>query len=215
MASDPLTLFKLLPKTDCGACGRPTCLSFAKELAAARLQLEACPYVAQKCPKCGHVQETFFRKCPKCGLSLQELREMESREAATCPKCGYSSSKRFAECPRCGVSIALISKMARTSVIPAPPRPVQAPQKAQPAKPVKAPPPARPVQPDRTPRPVQPVQSVADMTAAPKSSMDTEAYFKKKRMPTRHCPYCGYTTQEDMAECPQCGQSGEWQIVGG
>ncbi len=45
----PLTgieIFKLLPKTNCGECGVPTCLAFAMSLAAGKAELAACPYVS-------------------------------------------------------------------------------------------------------------------------------------------------------------------------
>ncbi len=45
----PLTgieIFKLLPKTNCGKCGVPTCLAFAMSLAAGKAQLSACPDVS-------------------------------------------------------------------------------------------------------------------------------------------------------------------------
>ena len=47
----PLTgieIFKLLPKTNCGECGTPTCLAFAMALAAAKAELSACPYVSEE-----------------------------------------------------------------------------------------------------------------------------------------------------------------------
>ncbi len=47
----PLTgieIFKLLPKTNCGECGVPTCLAFAMQLAAGKAQLSACPYVSEE-----------------------------------------------------------------------------------------------------------------------------------------------------------------------
>ncbi len=47
----PLTgieIFKLLPKTNCGECGVPTCLAFAMSLAAGRAELVACPYVSEE-----------------------------------------------------------------------------------------------------------------------------------------------------------------------
>jgi len=45
----PLTgieIFKLLPKTNCGQCGVPTCLAFAMSLAAGKAELTACPAVS-------------------------------------------------------------------------------------------------------------------------------------------------------------------------
>lgn len=47
----PLTgieIFKLLPKTNCGECGVPTCLAFAMSLAAGKAELAACPYVSDE-----------------------------------------------------------------------------------------------------------------------------------------------------------------------
>jgi len=47
----PLTgieIFKLLPKTNCGDCGVPTCLAFAMNLAAGKAELSACPHVSEE-----------------------------------------------------------------------------------------------------------------------------------------------------------------------
>jgi len=47
----PLTgiqIFKLLPKTNCGECGVPTCLAFAMSLAAGKAELAACPYISEE-----------------------------------------------------------------------------------------------------------------------------------------------------------------------
>ena len=47
----PLTgieIFKLLPKTNCGECGVPTCLAFAMNLASGKAELSACPHVSEE-----------------------------------------------------------------------------------------------------------------------------------------------------------------------
>ena len=47
----PLTgieIFKLLPKTNCGECGVPTCLAFAMNLAGGKAELSACPYISEE-----------------------------------------------------------------------------------------------------------------------------------------------------------------------
>jgi acetyl-CoA decarbonylase/synthase, CODH/ACS complex subunit gamma len=47
----PLTgieIFKLLPKSNCGKCGVPTCLAFAMQLAAGKAELTACPTVSEE-----------------------------------------------------------------------------------------------------------------------------------------------------------------------
>jgi len=41
-----IEIFKLLPKTNCGKCGVPTCLAFAMSLAAGKAELAACPFVS-------------------------------------------------------------------------------------------------------------------------------------------------------------------------
>jgi ArsR family metal-binding transcriptional regulator len=38
----PLDLYKLLPRTNCGACGEATCFNFALKLAAGQVELSAC-----------------------------------------------------------------------------------------------------------------------------------------------------------------------------
>ena len=43
-----IQIFKLLPKTNCGECGIPTCLAFAMNLAAGKAELDACPYVSDE-----------------------------------------------------------------------------------------------------------------------------------------------------------------------
>jgi len=46
MALTALEIFKLLPKTNCGDCGVPTCLAFAMKLANKQAELSACPHVS-------------------------------------------------------------------------------------------------------------------------------------------------------------------------
>ncbi len=48
MALTGIEIFKLLPKTNCGECGVPTCLAFAMNLAAGKAELTLCPYVSNE-----------------------------------------------------------------------------------------------------------------------------------------------------------------------
>jgi acetyl-CoA decarbonylase/synthase complex subunit gamma len=48
MALTGLEIFKLLPKTNCKKCGKPTCLAFAMALAQKRARLEECPDVSEQ-----------------------------------------------------------------------------------------------------------------------------------------------------------------------
>ena len=43
-----IEIFKLLPKTNCGECGVPTCLAFAMQLASGKAELSACPHVSEE-----------------------------------------------------------------------------------------------------------------------------------------------------------------------
>ena len=48
MALSGLQIFKLLPRTNCGECGIPTCMAFAMKLAAKNADLAACPYASEE-----------------------------------------------------------------------------------------------------------------------------------------------------------------------
>jgi acetyl-CoA decarbonylase/synthase complex subunit gamma len=48
MALSGLEIFKKLPKTNCKECGFPTCLAFAMQLAAGKVELDKCPYVSEE-----------------------------------------------------------------------------------------------------------------------------------------------------------------------
>lgn len=43
-----IEILKLLPKTNCGDCGQPTCLAFAMNIAAGKMELAACPHVSEE-----------------------------------------------------------------------------------------------------------------------------------------------------------------------
>lgn len=48
MALTGLDIYKLLPRTNCGDCGSPTCLAFAMKLAAKQVSLDECPHVSEE-----------------------------------------------------------------------------------------------------------------------------------------------------------------------
>ena len=48
MALTGIEIFKLLPKTNCGQCGVPTCLAFAMSLAAGKAELAKCPQISEE-----------------------------------------------------------------------------------------------------------------------------------------------------------------------
>jgi acetyl-CoA decarbonylase/synthase, CODH/ACS complex subunit gamma len=43
-----IQIFKMLPQTNCGECGVPTCLAFAMNLASGKAELDSCPYVSDE-----------------------------------------------------------------------------------------------------------------------------------------------------------------------
>jgi acetyl-CoA decarbonylase/synthase, CODH/ACS complex subunit gamma len=43
-----IEILKMLPKTNCGDCGQPTCLAFAMNIAAGKMELSACPHVSEE-----------------------------------------------------------------------------------------------------------------------------------------------------------------------
>jgi len=51
MALSGLEIFKKLPKTNCKDCGFPTCLAFAMQLAAGKVELDKCPHVSEEAKK--------------------------------------------------------------------------------------------------------------------------------------------------------------------
>ena len=48
MALSGLDIFKLLPKTNCGDCGIPTCMAFAMKLAQKKAELGECPHASEE-----------------------------------------------------------------------------------------------------------------------------------------------------------------------
>ena len=48
MGLSGIQIFKMLPKTNCGDCGVPTCLAFAMNLASGKAELDSCPHVSDE-----------------------------------------------------------------------------------------------------------------------------------------------------------------------
>ncbi len=48
MALSAMEIYKLLPQTNCGDCGHPTCLAFAMQLANKQVSLDDCPHVSEE-----------------------------------------------------------------------------------------------------------------------------------------------------------------------
>ncbi len=48
MALTGIQILKMLPKTNCGECGIPTCLAFGMKVAAGQAEIDKCPYVSEE-----------------------------------------------------------------------------------------------------------------------------------------------------------------------
>ncbi|MBU0730227.1 MAG: acetyl-CoA decarbonylase/synthase complex subunit gamma [Proteobacteria bacterium] len=48
MALTGIQILKMLPKTNCGDCGIPTCLAFGMKVAAGQIEINACPHVSEE-----------------------------------------------------------------------------------------------------------------------------------------------------------------------
>ncbi len=48
MALNGIQILKMLPKTNCGECGIPTCLAFGMKVAAGQMEIDKCPYVSDE-----------------------------------------------------------------------------------------------------------------------------------------------------------------------
>lgn len=48
MALTGIQILKMLPKTNCGDCGIPTCLAFGMKVAAGQIEIGACPHVSEE-----------------------------------------------------------------------------------------------------------------------------------------------------------------------
>jgi acetyl-CoA decarbonylase/synthase complex subunit gamma len=44
----PMDIYKLLPKTNCGKCGLPTCMAFAFKLAQGAIEVDKCPFLTDE-----------------------------------------------------------------------------------------------------------------------------------------------------------------------
>ena len=77
MALTGIQIYKLLPKTNCGECGVPTCLAFAMNLAAGKAELTACPYVSDEA-----TAELADASAPPISIERLALEKGSSKSAA-------------------------------------------------------------------------------------------------------------------------------------
>ncbi len=74
MALSGLEIFKLLPKTNCGDCGVPTCMAFAMKLAQKKAELSECPHASEEAKvKLGSASEPPIRLVKIGGANPLEI----------------------------------------------------------------------------------------------------------------------------------------------
>src|SRR3990172_4902434 len=72
-----MTIYKQLPKTNCGECGLPTCLAFALKVKKAQADLSGCPYM----PASGIPAPETDPDKKRCS-TYEEVSESHEQEAA-------------------------------------------------------------------------------------------------------------------------------------
>src|SRR5512141_3139134 len=107
MALTGIEIFKLLPKTNCGKCGVPTCLAFAMQLAAGKADLNACPTVSEEA------------KSKLSAASAPPIRPLTIGSGARAVKIGgetvlFRHEKRFENPP--GIAILIKDTMSESEI---------------------------------------------------------------------------------------------------
>jgi acetyl-CoA decarbonylase/synthase complex subunit gamma len=73
MALSGLDIFKLLPKTNCGDCGVPTCMAFAMKLAQKKTELSECPHASDEAKEVIGAAGTPPMRSIKIGIGANAL----------------------------------------------------------------------------------------------------------------------------------------------
>jgi acetyl-CoA decarbonylase/synthase complex subunit gamma len=73
MALSGLEIFKLLPKTNCGDCGVPTCMAFAMKLAQKKAELGECPHASDEASEVIGAAATPPMKSVKIGVGSSAI----------------------------------------------------------------------------------------------------------------------------------------------
>ena len=114
MALTGIQIFKLLPKTNCGECGTPTCLAFAMKLAAKGVKAGAratgIPQAVAKIVGAPVRAEDFARAAVKSGDLTADQAEVfgkvaGSAESNALAKTGHESARYAEELHRRGFSL--------------------------------------------------------------------------------------------------------------
>lgn len=88
-------IYKLLPKTNCGACGTPTCFGFAAKVAAKLSTASGCPYLGREALEMLHTEQESGQNSPgtvyeQALISLKpKVKGLDFRKTASLFKADY------------------------------------------------------------------------------------------------------------------------------
>ncbi len=99
MALTGIQILKMLPKTNCGECGIPTCLAFGMKVAAGQIEIGECPYVSDE------VKETIGEASAP-PIRTIKIGGGESAVATGGETCLYRHDRRFENPTGFGVLLA-------------------------------------------------------------------------------------------------------------
>ena len=77
MGMGPLDLYKMLPKTNCGDCGQPSCLAFATQVVGYGYEVKECPHLEEAARK--EIEEALKRQREK-GVYVKKENHKITRE---------------------------------------------------------------------------------------------------------------------------------------
>jgi CO dehydrogenase/acetyl-CoA synthase gamma subunit (corrinoid Fe-S protein) len=78
MRMGPIDLYKMLPKTNCGDCGQPSCLAFATQVVGYGHELRDCPHLEEVAVQ--KIEQTLNRELGGIGRFSQFIAQ------AGCPR---------------------------------------------------------------------------------------------------------------------------------
>ncbi len=107
MALTGIQILKMLPKTNCGDCGIPTCLAFGMKVAAGQISIEACPHVSDEA-------KATIGEASAPPIRTVKFGGPESEIALGGETCLYRHEKRF-EHPT-GIGVLVTTAMAADEV---------------------------------------------------------------------------------------------------
>lgn len=131
MTISALDLYKKLPRTNCGACGVPTCLAFATKVVVEGKALEDCPYLPPEALSladriAGQQQQGIGRKRDQLAIALKHLQEkvapldLEAQAARLGAEFGQEDGRPYLRFPYFGRPVQVFKDEIRYAPAAAP-----------------------------------------------------------------------------------------------